>query len=119
MGRLWLVCAALALPAAAFGADGATESVSFLSALIPLLTPILVRLLAQLATILARELPSHYLPILAPVLGAVAELTLHYSDAGVPGLSPSTAALVGAVLGSAGVGIREAADQLRRRVSDR
>jgi hypothetical protein len=50
------------------------------------------------------------LPIIAPVLGAVADIALHY--AGVSTLGP----LWGMVLGSAGVGLRELQDQLKQTV---
>jgi hypothetical protein len=48
------------------------------------------------------------LPIVAPVLGALADIALHY--AGVSTLGPT----FGALLGSAGVGLREIQDQIKQ-----
>ncbi len=54
------------------------------------------------------KVPSVWLPVLAPVLGAGLEVVLHYA-----GLTSGNG-LVGAMLGSAGVGLREVIDQVRK-----
>jgi hypothetical protein len=56
------------------------------------------------------SIPAWLLPILAPLLGAGADIVLHY--AGVVTLG----ATWGALLGSAGVGLREIQDQVKQRL---
>lgn len=103
----------LILPLAAFAADAvvpggaaAGSPVSPFTALIPLVVPVVIALLKAFLP----KIPSVALPIIAPVIGAVADIALHY--AGVSTLGP----LWGMVLGSAGVGLRELQDQLKRTV---
>lgn len=106
------VLSVLLLPVAVFAADAPsasappTPSVSPLTALIPLAVPVLIALLKAFVP----KIPGVALPIIAPVLGAVADIALHY--AGVSTLGP----LWGMVLGSAGVGLRELQDQLKQTV---
>lgn len=71
--------------------------------LIPLLVPAALAVLKHLAP----RLPKVWLPILAPLLGALIE-ALASGD-----LGPGTP--LGAALGAAGVGLREILDQLRKR----
>lgn len=97
---------------------GADSLPAILTALVVASTPILVRFLASVAGALSAELPSYALPILAPLVGAVSTIALHFAGAGVPGVSTAWTALVGAVLGLAGTGLREAKDQLQRRVQN-
>lgn len=85
-----------------------SSSPSWLSALIPVLVPIGI---AGLKLVLPK-LPSWTLPtIVAPVLGTLADLAMHY--AGVPTLGPAW----GAILGSAGVGLREIQDQVKQQLA--
>jgi hypothetical protein len=110
---LFILMSVIALPVAAFAADatvgGAAQSASGISpftALIPLAVPVVIALLKAFVP----KIPSLALPILAPLLGAFADIALHY--AGVATLGP----LWGMVLGSAGVGLRELQDQLKQTV---
>jgi hypothetical protein len=104
--------ALVAAPFAAFAAVDSTlpnpsataSAVSPFMALIPLAVPVLIALLKTAAP----KIPSYLLPIIAPLLGSGADIALHY--AGVSTLGP----LWGAVLGSAGVGLRELQDQLKQ-----
>jgi hypothetical protein len=94
--------------APAGGAPAATSSSpSAIVALIPVAVPVLIALLK----LVAPNLPTLWLPILAPILGAGADIALHY--AGVSTLG----AVWGALLGSAGVGLREIHDQLAQRIT--
>ena len=98
-------------PLALFAADGsatapAPASPSPFTALIPLAVPVVIALLKNVMP----KIPGVWLPILAPLLGAGADIVMHF--AGVSTLGP----LWGAVLGSAGVGLRELQDQLKQAV---
>lgn len=72
--------------------------------LIPVLVPVGIAGLKMLLP----KIPSVWLPVIAPVVGAALEIVLHFA-----GLASGTG-LVGALLGSAGVGLREILDQLRK-----
>jgi hypothetical protein len=102
----------LVAPFAALAADVSSangvpaQAISPWTALVPIAVPALLALLK----VFAPKIPSVALPILAPLLGAGADIVLHY--AGVSTLGP----LWGAVLGSAGVGLRELQDQLKQTV---
>jgi hypothetical protein len=74
--------------------------------LIPILVPALIAVLKTLTP----QLPKHWLPILAPVLGALLDL------ASTQSLGAGTA--WGAALGSAGVGLREILDQIKKRMEN-
>lgn len=107
-----LTLALLVVPCLAFGADTATAGVktagpSPLTALIPVLVPVLIALLKFVVP----NVPGHWLPLIAPLLGAGADLALNF--AGVSTLGPGW----GALLGSAGVGLREIKDQVQQRLS--
>lgn len=73
-------------------------------ALIPLIVPGLVALVKWFAP----KIPTAILPILCPVLGAGIEIIAHYS-----GLQ-TTGGWGGAILGAAGVFVRETYDQLKK-----
>lgn len=94
-------------PSAAGVTVSAPASPSLWSALIPVAVPALL----ALVKLFVPKIPSAWLPILAPILGAAGDLVLHFA-AGTQ-LNP----LVGALLGSAGVGIREIQDQVRQRLT--
>jgi hypothetical protein len=73
------------------------------------LIPVLVPMLIAVVKGLVPNVPVWLLPILAPILGAGADILLHFSTGGQS--DPS----VGAALGMAGVGVREIVDQLNKR----
>ena len=98
-------------PLALFAADTsatapAPASPGPFTALIPLAVPVIIALLKNVMP----KIPGVWLPILAPLLGAGADIVMHF--AGVSTLGP----LWGAVLGSAGVGLRELQDQVKQAV---
>lgn len=76
-----------------------------LAMLLPLVVPLLLGLLKSAIP----NIPDHYLPLLAPLLGALGDYLLQLAGGG--GVGP----LYGALLGSAGVGVREAVDQMKKR----
>jgi len=84
------------------------ELTMVLSGLIPVLVPLFIAALKQASS----RIPGYVLPILAPVLGAGLDILNYY----VTGHSLGT--VWGAALGSAGVGLREAVDQLKQRVKN-
>lgn len=79
--------------------------------LIPILVPIL---LAALKAALP-NMPKWLIPILAPVVGAASATAAAHGldDASVSTIDP---AVFGAILGSAGVGVREIVDQCKQRL---
>jgi len=86
-----------------------TESVPALNSLLVLLIPLVVPLIiAWLKTKVFPEIPDMYLPILAPLLGALSDFIAQVSGAQTHGV------VVAALLGSAGVGIRELIDQTKK-----
>jgi hypothetical protein len=85
-----------------------SASLSGVQVVIPLLVPLAI---AFLKLILPR-VPSAWIPVLAPILGMLADLAAAKATGGVS--SP----MIGAVLGSAGVGLREVVDQLRKSTSN-
>jgi hypothetical protein len=72
--------------------------------LIPLIVPIAIAGLKMGVSFV----PPWLLPILAPILGGLADAGLAYAT------GSTTNPMVGMLLGSAGVGLREIVDQLRR-----
>jgi uncharacterized RDD family membrane protein YckC len=62
--------------------------------------PVILAIMKQLIP----KIPKMWIPIAAAVIGALAELAMGYS--GIPGW--------GAILGMAGVGLREIVDQIRK-----
>jgi hypothetical protein len=99
-------CACLAATDALAGSTSASASGStqWWEALIPVAVPVVI---AGVKLALPK-IPSVVLPVLAPVLGAALEIVLHYS-----GLVDGNGVL-GAVLGAAGVGLREVVDQVKK-----
>jgi len=79
--------------------------------IITALTPVLVPLLIVLAKLAIAKLPKWSLPILAMVLGVLLDV--------LNGLVTGTTLgpMWGAILGFAGVGVREIVDQLKKAVS--
>jgi hypothetical protein len=73
--------------------------------------PVIVPLAIAVLKVLLPRLPKVWLPILAPILGAAADIALHQA-----GLAHGPAWL-GPTLGAAGVGLREVADQVRKSLS--
>lgn len=73
-------------------------------AIIPIVTPLII---AGIKWGIPR-VPTKLLPILAPILGMALDLVLHFA-AGT-NLNPTA----GALLGMAGVGLREAVDQVKK-----
>jgi hypothetical protein len=82
---------------------GAPAPISWWLIVIPAAVPLVI----AVVKVLVPKVPKTWLPILAPVLGALAEfLVTGTFDQGT---------LLGAIAGSAGVGLREIVDQLRKR----
>ena len=79
-----------------------------ISQLITYLTPMLVPLVLAAAKKGIGALPSWLIPILAPILGAVLDVV----NAQLTGFSGG--GMLGAILGAAGVGLREIIDQLKK-----
>jgi glycerol uptake facilitator-like aquaporin len=88
------------------GGGTASPETSLWIGLIPLVVPILI----SGVKLIIPKLPKMWLPIIAPVLGAVAAIALHF--AGAEGVS----IWVGSLLGMAGVGMREIADQVAKTI---
>ncbi len=116
-----LTCALGALVMFGFGDDaaagaaataGAAPIVATPSAAAPvnstflLLVPIIVPVVLGLLKIFLPKFPGWLLPILAPLLGAAADFAMSQSF--------GQGTLLGAILGSAGVGLRELADQAQK-----
>ena len=78
------------------------SAVTLAQLLIPIVVPLVLAGLKRLAP----SLPSWLLPVLAPFLGALSA-----------GLSGVTDVGTGAVLGAAGVGLREVVDQSRKAIT--
>jgi hypothetical protein len=72
------------------------------------LLPIAVPLVIAIGKELLPRVPAKYIPLIAPLLGAVAELLVNSSQASWGDIGMS------AILGSAGVGVRELVDQLKK-----
>lgn len=73
------------------------------------LIPVVVPLVLAVLKVLFPKIPKVWIPWLAPILGAAAEIGLYYAGA-VQQANP----LLGAALGQAGVGLREMVDQLKK-----
>lgn len=71
-----------------------------------LLIPVIVPIVIAVAKMFIPKLPGWTLPILAPLLGAIAD----YLMTGTFGQGT----IMGAIAGSAGVGLREIADQVQK-----
>ena len=81
---------------------------SYIALLPTFLTPVLIAGVRQLVP----KIPGWLLPILAPLLGAGLDILNYYATGNHVGL------VAGAVLGSAGVGLREAVDQAKKRLKE-
>lgn len=103
------LCAALLHPLCIMAAEaaptGAAADAPRLSTLLALI-PVIVPAILAVAKFFIPHLPKVSLPILAIVLGAAAEFALSHT------VGANT--VLGAILGSAGVGLRELVDQLRK-----
>lgn len=80
--------------------------------LLMLLIPVLVPLVIAIGKFFVPKVPGWILPIVAPALGAL----IDYINTLVSGTNASP--LIGALLGSAGVGVREIYDQVKKRMAD-
>lgn len=87
--------------------DVITQLSQYLVMIIPLVVPLLI---AGLKTWIPK-VPKWALPILAPALGALADFLLQTVGVNTGGV------IKGALLGSAGVGIREIMDQVNQRMA--
>lgn len=89
------------------GSGSASAFLNQLTLLIPVIVPMVIALLKTEIP----KLPSWTLPILAPILGAISDYLMQ--KVGIQGHGP----IVGALMGSAGVGLRELKDQIQQKVS--
>lgn len=76
-------------------------------AIATLATTVVVPLLLAAAKKLIPKLPKASLPVAAPLLGALVDVGTHYATG-------TSNPLLGALAGSAGVGLRELVDQLKK-----
>lgn len=83
------------------------KNLALWQAMIPVLVPILLYLL-KLGIKVLQDKAAWLLPILAPIAGGLLDASIAWSTGGTP--NP----VLGAILGSAGVGIREVVDQLKQ-----
>lgn len=98
----------IAIPVmAAEGDPTPSPGLSLLLIIIPLVVPIVV----AVGKFLLPAVPKWILPILAPALGAL----IDWLNSLVTGTPPNP--VTGALLGSAGVGVRELLDQVKQRVT--
>lgn len=81
------------------------------SSIVTWLTPVLVPLIIAGVKKFSPSIPSYLLPIIAPVLGMLIDLVNSFSSAHQSNL------LIAALLGLAGVGVREVKDQLAPQVA--
>lgn len=88
------------------------QAVSTLSSYLVLLIPIVVPLLIAALKNFIPKLPVWTLPIIAPALGALIDWIMQLSGMNTSG------AITGALLGSAGVGIRELQNQVAQRIAN-
>lgn len=102
----------LLLPFAVLGAEldanveapSVEKTISIWQLLIPVIVPMII---AGLKAVIPK-LPTRLIPFLAPVLGALIDVLLNLADLG------GGMGLLGAIFGSAGVGVREKIDQARK-----
>lgn len=80
--------------------------------LIALLVPLLIAGIKKLAVLTSTTIPNQYIPIIAPLLGMLATVVFP-----LVGIETGGTLVDGAILGSAGVGVREAAVKVAREVS--
>lgn len=104
------VTAVTAFAQSATPADGAPAL--DLSTLYPLLIPLVVPILIAILKWATDSVPKPFLPILAPLLGAAADIAMSYATG--TAMNP----VLGAALGAAGVGVREIADQAKKSITE-
>lgn len=105
--NLWALALAvslISLCAAEDSGSGTTAAVTWASLMIPAATPLLIAAVKALVP----RIPPVLLPIAAPVIGAALQIVLNYA-----GMTDS-GTLTGIILGAAGVGLREAVDQVKK-----
>jgi hypothetical protein len=88
--------------AVASGAGGVGAATNWALMLIPVVVPILIAVIK----LFLPKLPKLWIPILAPVLGAVCDMLM--------GGAFGSGTIMGAIAGSAGVGLREIVDQVKK-----
>jgi hypothetical protein len=109
VSSLILLVAILTFSAVAFGADAPVKAAGLdLSNLWQAVIPVAVPLLIVGLKFLIPMVPGWLLPIIAPVLGGLADAVIAFVSGGTA--NP----VLGAILGSAGVGLREVVDQLKK-----
>ncbi len=108
--RVAMLLAALIVLGApvALAAEIAASAAPSWSNLFPLLITAGVPVVIALGKLALGWLPGWLLPIIAPILGGLADAAIAWASGGAP--NP----VLGAVLGSAGVGLREIYDQAKR-----
>lgn len=122
--KLWTIALAiLAVPVAVFAQEAGAPSPAddsgsgvnldlvrqLVVVVIPVLTPLIIAGVKKVTGVI----PSAALPIIAPILGVV--LSAVGNALNIPGLE-GAGIVEGAVLGSAGVGVREVVDQGKKKV---
>lgn len=75
--------------------------------IVTIVTPIIVPLIIAGVKYIIPKIPTWLLPILAPILGAVLTIITNYAAQSSGNL------VIAAILGLAGVGVREIVDQLK------
>lgn len=104
-----MLCALAADPAGTATVPGmasrtGSASLSWFAITIPVVVPLLIMVIK----LLLPKIPSAWWPVVAPVIGVIAD----FAGSQVSGLEGNPA--LGALLGSAGVGLREVVDQLKK-----
>ena len=91
----------------AWAAEATKAAAPSWSNLFPLLITAGVPIVIAIGKLAMGWLPGWLLPIIAPIIGGLADAAIAWASGGTP--NP----ILGAVLGSAGVGMREIYDQVR------
>lgn len=78
------------------------------TAWVQMLIPVLVPLLIAVGKLLVPRIPSWLLPIVAPILGGIVDAIGAFASGG------ATNTVLAMALGSAGVGLREIVDQMKK-----
>jgi hypothetical protein len=104
------VAATAVAPVAVFAEahDGPTFNLGTLAMAITALTPVLVPVIVAAGKAMLGHIPGALIPMIAIGLGYAIDLLNHYVVGGGIG------GVWGAVLGAAGIGVREALDQLKK-----
>lgn len=107
-----------ATPALSLGATNAGPVVHPPETIMPQGNPLTLLIVLGVPALIALlkmeipKLPGWSLPIIAPLMGALADYLIHLAG------GPGAGAVLGAALGSAGVGIREIYSQLQQKAAD-